>query len=191
MKHFFLTKQWKYWTDLSLRNTRFIDFLNANRQFIPLENTTIEQIKTGEGSPYQYKMTHTFLTLKSIILAHENTLGTSTGKKSATYEQRISKKIISHRYEFFLSNSMYLVGNVALKKDEINAERAFIAITDYQLFSCRPDNPEKTGFNNLKGQDPFSAFDYLILNTAWIQHYHRLMPHETVLWQEAADQSPS
>jgi hypothetical protein len=191
MRHFFLTKQWKYRTNLSLRNTRFIDFLNVNRQFIPLENATIEQIKMGGDSPYQYKMTHTFLSLKSIILAHENTRVTSTGGKSATYEQRISKKIIPHRYEFFLLNSMYLVGNVALKKDEINAERSFIAITDYQLFSCRPDNPEKTGFNNLKDQEPFSAFDYFILNTAWIQHYRRLMPHETVLWQETAAHSPS
>ncbi len=178
MNHFFLTRQWRYWANLSLQNMRLLDFLNAHKHFIHLENATIEQVKDSKGQPYQYEMSHTFLSPQSIILAHERF--PAVDEKTALYERRIAKKVARHRYEFFLMNDMHLIGNAALKNGEIRIEKPFIAITDYLLVSFQPDAPDKAGFKNLSKQAPFASFEYLILNTTWIQHFHQLMPHETV-----------
>jgi len=179
MEHIFLTERWIARCVLFLSNVRLIDYLNAQKASFVIEEGDMDSWPP-EPQKYQYKMQLTYLHPKQIILAHES--GTaSPSPKTVVYERRISRKIPPKPYEFHLKNGLIIAGNAYLKKDILNLARPFISVTKFRIGFHRPDDPRKRDLED-KAFTPFSGFNYIILNTEWISHFHRLSPHENLLW---------
>jgi len=180
MEHLFLTEGWLYRCLLFLNNVRLSDYLNAQKTSMVIEEAELEAWPPHPDNPYSYQMSHTFLNPTQIILAHESGTPNITSK-AVIYEKRISRKFSTHRYEFHLTNGVILVGNANLKNDMPNPTRPFVSVTDFRIGFHRPDDPR----NSKRDNDlfaPFSSLDYIILNTDWIHHFHKLLPSESLLW---------
>ena len=180
MEHLFLTKGWLYRCLLLLNNVRLSDYLNVQKTAMVIREADLETWPSRSDTPYSYRMSHTFLSPNQIILAHESGAPDNTSK-AVVYEKRLSRKFSTHRYEFHLTNGIILVGNANLKNDMPNPTRPFTSVTDFRIGFHRPNDPRGSGRDkNLF--IPFSSLDYVILNTNWIHHFHKLMPHEGLLW---------
>jgi hypothetical protein len=173
MKHFFISEGWLYRCSLPLRNTRLTDSLNAHRNSIYIDDAEIEPWPPLSTGTYHYKMSHTIISLSRIILAHE-TRSSENESKATLYEKRIAKKLPTRHYEFHLANGMVLIGSVSLKNDDLTLSHPFLAVTNFQLWFRRPDDPRSDRLD-YKTFPPFAGLSYVILNTVWVQHYHQLM----------------
>jgi len=181
MEHFFLTEKWLVRCVLILNNVRLIDYLNAQKTGIVVEEADLEEAWPSDPAAiYNYQMYHTNLSPSQIILAHESGTMKNTSK-AILYEKRISRKFPSHLYEFHLKNGLILTGKAFLKKDILNPSHPFISVTDFRLDYHRPNDPKAQNAVE-KILPSFSEFDYIILNTEWIAHFHKLLPSESLLW---------
>ena len=181
MEHLFLTEGWIVRCVLLLNHVRLINYLNAQKASIIIEEAEMEAWPPSPTGAYRYQMFHTHLNPSRIILAHES--GTpSNNSKAVVYEKRLSRKFPPNPYEFHLKNGIVVAGDAFLKKDLLNPLRPFISVKNYRIGFHRPDDPKAQGPGDSSIFSALSGLDYLILNSDWINHFHKLHPQERPLW---------